>query len=98
MTSPTLSPAKADVPANGNGHGHNGDGHPGEPPPDALAAGRAKRTSFWPFVMDVGLVMALFGLIITGRFLIVIGAVVFVIALLGWLREAREDFARLSDG
>jgi hypothetical protein len=92
MTSPTLSPSKPNVPVKGNGNG-NGDGHqhaqPGPLP--------AKRTSFWPFLMDVGLVLALFGLIITGRFLIVIGAVIFVIALLGWLREAREDFSRLSD-
>ena len=87
-------------PPNGNGHGgrdHNGsgpgDGH-GDPeefrPPK-------KRRSIWPFLLDLGLVMMLFGLIIIGHFLIVIGAVVFVVALTGWIREARKDFSGLAD-
>ena len=41
--------------------------------------------------------MMLFGLIIIGRFLIVIGAVVFVVALTGWIREARKDYSSLAD-
>ena len=41
--------------------------------------------------------MALFGLIITGRPLIVIGGVLFVVALAGWIREARADYLRLKD-
>jgi hypothetical protein len=48
-------------------------------------------------LLDLGLVMMLFGLIIVGRFLIPIGAVVFVVALTGWIREARSDFSGLSD-
>jgi hypothetical protein len=57
----------------------------------------AKRRSYWPFLVDLGLVLALFGLIIAGRPLIVVGAAIFVVALGGWLREARAEFARLPD-
>ena len=48
-------------------------------------------------MLDLGLAMALFGLIITGRPLIVIGGVIFVVALTGWIREARADYSRLKD-
>lgn len=57
----------------------------------------ARRRSVWPFLVDLGLVMALFGLIITGRPLIVIGGVLFVFALVGWVREARAEFRNLPD-
>lgn len=57
----------------------------------------AKRRSYWPFLVDLGLVMALFGLVIAGRPLIVVGLVIFVAALIGWLREARAEFSRLPD-
>jgi hypothetical protein len=52
----------------------------------------------WPFVLDVGLTLALFGLIIA-RYgpLIVLGAVVAVVGLAGWIREARADYTRLKD-
>jgi hypothetical protein len=91
-------------PPNGNGHkghgGHTGhDGHDGwnepegAPPPPPPK----KRRSIWPFLLDLGLVMMLFGLIIIGHFLIVIGAVVFVVALTGWIREARKDYSSLAD-
>jgi hypothetical protein len=100
-------------PANGNGHvgdgnGHQGGGHghggdegggtgwPGEAPtPDPRFPGR--RRSFWPFMLDLGLALALFGLIITGKFLIVIGLVIFVVALTGWIREARAEYTHLKD-
>ena len=57
----------------------------------------AKRRSVWPFLTDLGLVMALFGLIITGRPLMAIGAVLFVVALIGWFREARAEFQNLAE-
>ncbi len=57
----------------------------------------ARRRSIWPFLLDLGLALALFGLIITGRPLIVIGGVIFVVALVGWLRDARADYTRLKD-
>jgi hypothetical protein len=47
--------------------------------------------------LDLGLVLALFGLIITGRPLMVIGAIIFVVALAGWIREARADYSNLSE-
>ncbi len=79
-------------PGEGNGHGA---GWPGEAPLPPESPRR--RRSVWPFVLDLGLTMALFGLIITGRPLIVIGAVIFFVALFGWIREARADYARLKD-
>jgi hypothetical protein len=78
-----------------SGHGNgNSDGHSDAdnwPPPPK------KRRSIWPLLLDLGLVMMLFGLIIVGRFLIPIGAVVFVVALTGWIREARSDYSGLSE-
>lgn len=85
-------PAQGHGDGNGQGNGH-GARWPGEAPPQ----GPRGRRSIWPFVLDLGLTMALFGLIITGRPLIVIGGVIFVIALAGWIREARADYARLKD-
>jgi hypothetical protein len=89
---------------NGNGHGRGGlgggQGGPGDD--DSQDNERSpqyyqRRRSFWPFVLDLGLVLALFGLIITGRPLIVIGAIIFVVALAGWIREARADYSNLSE-
>jgi hypothetical protein len=105
MTLPTLTPVKPEPPKlrGHNGHGgdsHGGNGHSGDepqPPQETPPPMPTKRNSIWPFLLDVGVVLMLFGLIIFGRFLIVIGAVVFVVALTGWLREARADFSRLSD-
>ena len=81
----------------GNGHGDGGD-EPEQPSqPEPLPA--KKPRSPWPFLLDVGWVMALFGLIIFGTRspLIVIGAVIAVVALIGWIRDARAEFRRLSD-
>ncbi len=78
-------------PPNGNGH-HTG--WPTEAPEPRFPA---RRRSFWPFLLDLGLALALFGLIITGRPLVVIGGVIFVVALVGWLRDARADYSRLKD-
>jgi len=84
----------------GNGHnGHNGHGnaHSGHEEPEDAPRPPKKRRSIWPFLLDLGLVMMLFGFIIAGRFLIPIGGVVFVVALTGWIREARNDFSGLAD-
>lgn len=78
-------------PPDGNGHK---TGWPEEAPPPQYPT---RRRSIWPFLLDLGLAMALFGLIITGRFLIVIGAVIFLVAVTGWLRDARADYSRLED-
>ena len=65
--------------------------------PTRRASRRTRRRSIWPFLLDLGVVMALFGLIIIGRFLIVIGAVLAVVALIGWIREARAEYSRLAE-
>lgn len=94
---PSLPPRTDSHPPNGSGNGHdhtNGHGGPGDDLPPEFPK---KRRSVWPFLLDLGAVLALFGFIITGRFLIVIGAVIFVVALAGWIREARADYSSLSD-
>jgi hypothetical protein len=79
----------------GNGHGNGrGTGWPEEAPPPQSPK---RRRSVWPLLLDLGLAMALFGLIITGRPLVVIGGVLFVVSLIGWIREARADYSRLKD-
>ena len=90
-------------PSNGHGHGNgsggqngNGDSDGHDEPENAYRPPK-KRRSIWPLLLDLGLVMMLFGLIIVGRFLIPIGAVVFVVALTGWIREARSDYSGLAD-
>ena len=80
----------------GNGHGGNGH-HDGHEEPDDTPRPPKKRRSIWPLLLDLGLVLMLFGLIMVGRFLIPIGAVIFVVALAGWIREARNDFSGLAD-
>jgi hypothetical protein len=65
----------------------------------------AKRNSVWPLLLDLGLVAALFGLIIlrpliaewVGNVAIGAGVVLAIIALVGWIREARADYSRLRD-
>ena len=91
------------VPVGGPGNGGGGSRGPGNgnsdgsSEPDDQPLPPKKRRSIWPLLLDLGLVMMLFGLIIVGRFLIPIGAVVFVVALTGWIREARSDYSGLSD-
>lgn len=92
-------PANGHPPRNGSGHGDGGgqdgggEGGAGDRRPQPFG----RRRSFWPFFLDLGLVLALFGFIITGRPLMVIGGILFVVALVGWIREARTDFASLSE-
>ena len=109
---PPPAPVKPDPPPRANGHppalgnggnghsGHNGNGNghsDGHEEPEEAPQPPKKRRSIWPFLLDLGLVMMLFGFIIVGQFLIPIGAVIFVVALTGWIREARNDFSGLAD-
>lgn len=99
---PTKRPPEKTV--NGhNGH-HNGvrpNSQPGGPPP----GWPRKRTSVYPFLLDLGLVLAAFGIIIlrplvselASNIAIVIGVALAVVALVGWLREARAEYEELSD-
>jgi hypothetical protein len=77
-------------PTGGNGSNGGAEEEPYQPPTKS-------RRSIWPFLLDLGLVMMLFGWIIIGQFLVVIGAVIFVVALAGWIRAARADFSNLRD-
>jgi hypothetical protein len=103
LTSPP-TPYLNGQPAHGqNGHnGHNGRNHqPGQPgsnSPEAFPP-PTRRNSFWPFLVDVGIVTMLVSWIILkiGP-LIVVGGFVAVVALVGWFRDARADFKNLSDG
>jgi hypothetical protein len=85
-----------------NGHnGHYNGGQAGGPPP----GWPRKRTSVFPFLLDLGLVMAAFGLIIlrplvselASNVAIVVGLALAAFALVGWLREARAEYNELSD-
>jgi hypothetical protein len=80
------------------GHTRQGTGSGGSSPESEPYRPPAKpRRSIWPFLLDLGLAMMLFGWIIIGQFLVVIGAVIFVVALTGWIRDARADFSNLRD-
>ncbi len=100
MTTPTptqLRPPKTGGPNGPNGH----NGHGADPQPESAPApppAPAKRNSIWPFLMDAGIVTVLMSWIIfrSGPF-VVLGALLAVIALVGWIREARADFSKLSD-
>lgn len=82
-------------PGRGNGHGN---GRHTSWPEEAPPPQNPRRRSVWPFILDVGLTLALFGLIIAGYGpLIVLGAVIAVVGLAGWVREARADYTRLKD-
>lgn len=79
--------------------------HPPAPEPGRPADLPARRNSVFPFLLDLGVVTALFGLIIVGPlFSPLAGQVVLgggvglaVFALAGWLREARADYRQLPD-
>lgn len=84
---------------NGNGaSGPQGSTGDGQPRP-------ARRNSVFPLLLDFGLVLAAFGLIIVrpvfsplaGNIAIGVGVVLAVIALVGWIREARGEYLRLQD-
>jgi hypothetical protein len=59
----------------------------------------------WPLLLDFGLVMAGFGLIIlrplvgelAGNVAIAVGLVLAGSALVGWVREARKEYQQLKD-
>jgi hypothetical protein len=101
-----LIPRPPDHTGNGGHNGHNGHGTgpdgegpggPAEPEDEPYRPPTKSRRSIWPFLLDLGIVMMLFGWIIIGQFLVVIGAVIFVVALTGWIREARAEFSSLRE-
>ena len=51
--------------------------------------------SFWPVVLAFGVAMSLVGTI-TKYAVLIIGLIIVVVALAGWIRSARRDYSRLS--
>ena len=78
---------------------------PGAPPPGVHMPGPSR----WPFVVPFGVALILFSLVLVGRDssnnpvglvnvpLLVIGLIVSVIAIIGWLRDANKEW-RTTDG
>jgi hypothetical protein len=92
----------------GGHNGHNGRSHNlgGAGDPAAGEAGPpARRNSIFPFLLDLGVVLALFGLIIirpiyhalAGDIVLGLGVLLALTALAGWIREARAEYSRLQD-
>jgi hypothetical protein len=50
--------------------------------------------SFWPFLLAVGIAMSLIG-VITKIEVVVIGLVIVVVSLVGWVRGARHEYRSL---
>ncbi len=88
-----------------NGSGASGPQGPLGPAGDGQPLPPARRNSVFPLLLDFGLVTAAFGLIIVrpvfsplaGNVAIVVGVVLAVTALAGWIREARGEYLRLQD-
>jgi hypothetical protein len=51
--------------------------------------------SFWPVVLAFGVAMSLVGTI-TKYAVLIIGLIIVVVALAGWIRSARKEYRRLS--
>lgn len=91
--------------SNGAGQNGHGRGHGGPAPEPGAPELSARRNSPYPLLLDFGVVLALFGLIIVrpvysplvGDAAIGLGVVLAVVALVGWIREARAEYARLRD-
>lgn len=87
-------------------NGHTGqNGQAGAPEPGRPPEFPARRNSIFPFLVDFGAVLALFGLIIigplfsalAGNLVLGAGVVLALTALAGWLREARAEYKQLPD-
>lgn len=64
-----------------------------------------RRNSVFPFLVDLGVVLGIFGVIIVGPLysalagwiVLAVGGVLALSALVGWVREARADYQSLAD-
>ncbi len=65
------------------------DGEPGE------GEEHLPGPSFWPVLLAVGVAMSLIG-VITKVVVVVIGLIILLVALGGWIRDARRDYRSLS--
>jgi hypothetical protein len=50
--------------------------------------------SFWPFLLAIGIAMSLIG-VITKIEVVVIGLIIVLVSLTGWVREARHEYRSL---
>lgn len=93
----------------GNGDDGGRGNDPEHPTPESAPENsplfHTKRNSIFPLMVDVGAVCFAFGLIIlsnmvgplAGQIAMAVGVFVVVIGLIGWAREARADYKRLSE-
>ncbi len=58
---------------------------------------RLTSNSIYPFMVDLGLVMLLFGIFLVGTLVAVLGALVLLVGITGWFREARAEYRELPD-
>ncbi|HRF49768.1 MAG TPA: hypothetical protein PLC98_19210 [Anaerolineales bacterium] len=81
------------------------DGPEGSAGPEIPDVPTAKRNSIFPFLVDLGAVVALFGLFIgqvlwgglVGWGMMAGGGTLAVVGLIGWFVEARADYRRMPD-
>lgn len=66
-----------------------------EPQPGGAEEKHLPGPSFWPVLLAVGVAMSLIG-VITKVVVVVIGLIILVVALGGWIRDARRDYRSLS--
>ncbi len=69
-----------------------------EPEPDREPKepeGEVSKPSFWPIVLALGVAMSLIG-VITKIEVVIVGLVVVVVALGGWVLDARREYRSLS--
>ncbi|MGH7639639.1 MAG: aa3-type cytochrome oxidase subunit IV [Candidatus Dormibacteria bacterium] len=69
---------------------------PTEPPkgPTGEAEHEVPGPSFWPFVLAIGVAMALIG-VITKLEVVIIGLIIIVVSIGGWIRAARREYRAL---
>src|SRR5688572_11027929 len=79
---------------------------PGAPPPGVHMPGPSR----WPFVVPIGVALILFALVLTGRDrnnnptelvnvpLLVVGLIVSIVAVIGWLRDANREWRAAAVG
>ena len=67
---------------------------PPEPPTSPSPDGHLPGSSFWPFLLAIGIAMSLIG-VITKVPVVVIGLIITLVSLGGWIREARHEYRSL---
>jgi len=63
-------------------------------PEDAHGEEHLPGPSFWPILLALGVAMSLIG-VITKLVVVIIGLVILLVALGGWVRDARREYRAL---